>query len=274
MNKLSWLKLLRTGSIKAMLPATLRRALVAILVVVCTFAGYWYLSKPSWPQFVDDHSSSPQVVVQMDRDYAYHVGDLIPVDVFVWQKPATKVVPSTLALDGDFELATAPQISEKKLEDGSVYYRIHMELQSFQVKPAVVLNATMGWSGGDTRGQLAVPATSFHTSNTYDGRPNLMEGADPRVSIYWYGGRHMAALVGSSVLFFALCLLAVLNYVRSRPAPFVDRSRQRVLELLTILQSGNCSRDEYLELDGLMRERFELGPYRRSSSRHCRWIQG
>ena len=88
MNKLSWLKLLRIGSIKATLPASLRRALVATLLVVCTFAGYWYLSMPSWPQFADDHSSSPQVVVQMDRDYAYHVGDLIPVDVFVWQKPA------------------------------------------------------------------------------------------------------------------------------------------------------------------------------------------
>lgn len=47
MNKLSWLKLLRIGSIKATLPASLRRALVATLLVVCTFAGYWYLSMPS-----------------------------------------------------------------------------------------------------------------------------------------------------------------------------------------------------------------------------------
>lgn len=234
--------------------------LIAGLAAFLGAAGLWWLATPAWPVFPADQSSDPQVIVQMDRDYAYHTGDLIPVDLFVRQKPNTRVEPSTLAVDGDFELASPPRIDRKELSDGSICYRLRLKLQSFQVKPEVVLKSTVGWSGGDSRTLLVVPAVSFHTSNTYDGRKKLKEGDDPRVTFYWYGGRHLIALSAASLVFVGLCVIALRTYLLSLPKPQIDLARNRALELLVLVQSGACSKEEHLELDGLMRERFGVGP--------------
>ena len=172
----------------------------------------------------------------------------------------TKLDTSTLAVEGDFELSSLPQVSQKVLKDGATVYRVRMAVQSFRVSPEVVLNANMTWIAGETRSHLAIPPLTLHTSNTWDGRKELQEGDDSRVPYYWYAGRHLVPLALSSALFLVLCLLALWNYWRNRPQRQVDHALNRVTELLERIGQGTCTREQHLELDGIVRRHFAIGP--------------
>lgn len=278
----------------------LKVAAAALLVLAVGVAAWftvgWYQT-PAWPDFAQataakpaseaDLSATPaaanepvvgepKVVVVLKRDYAYHTGDLVKVYVFLKQPVGTVIDPQTLLVNGDFELVEKSS-AEKKLDDGSTIYRIDLTVQSLKVAPKVVFTGTVGWKSGDgpkqansqpgsaqgsvKRNDLTIPATPVFTSNTYDGRPNLMEGSDPRVSVWWYGGRHVVPLVVSSIIYLLLLVWAIKAYLRSRiKAVVVDHARARVVEILTAIKSGSCSKAEHLELDGLVRKRFKLGP--------------
>lgn len=226
-------------------------------------------------------ASEPKVVVVLKRDYAYHTGDLVKVHVFLKQNVGTVIDPQTLLVNGDFELVEKSS-AQKKLDDGSTIYRIDLTVQSLKVAPKVVFTGTVGWKSGidakpgsapqsnaqagnaqdaAKRNDLTIPATPVFTSKTYDGRPNLMEGSDPRVSVWWYGGRHVVPLVVGSILFLVVLVGAIKAYLRSRiKAVVVDHARTRAVEILAAIKSGSCSKAEHLELDGLVRMRFKLGP--------------
>ncbi|MFA6210560.1 MAG: hypothetical protein WC714_14115 [Candidatus Obscuribacterales bacterium] len=228
----------------------------------------------------------PKVVVVLKRDYAYHTGDLVKVYVFLKQSAGTVIDPQTLLVNGDFDLVENSS-AQKKLDDGSTIYRLDLTVQSLKVAPKVVFTGTVSWkaisandgaasnarTGANTsansaanpvavkRNDLTIPATPVFTSNTYDGRPNLMEGDDPRVSVWWYGARYVVPLVVGSVLFLIVLVGAIKAYLRSRIKPVVvDHARARAVEILAAIKSGTCSRAEHLELDGLVRQRFKTGP--------------
>lgn len=106
-----------------------------------------------------------------------------------------------------------------------------------------------------------VPPTDLFTSNTWDGREKIKEGEDPRVPAYWYGARFVIPLALSSVLFLVLLVVAIIRWLRyPRVVKPVDLARERVVQLLSLVQSGNCSKHQHLELDGLVREHFLIGP--------------
>lgn len=274
--------------------------LVLAVGVAAWFTVGWYQT-PAWPDFAQATgakvaageatageptssesgankaaASEPKVEVVLKRDYAYHTGDLVKVYVFLKQPVGTVIDPQTLLVNGDFELVEKSS-AEKKLDDGSTIYRIDLTVQSLKVAPKVVFTGTVGWKSGDgpkqansqpgsaqgsvKRNDLTIPATPVFTSNTYDGRPNLMEGSDPRISVWWYGGRHVVPLVVGSILFLVVLVGAIRAYLRSRiKAVVVDHARARAVEILAAIKSGSCSKAEHLELDGLVRKRFKLGP--------------
>lgn len=268
--------------------------LAVALGVAAWFAVGWYQT-PAWPNFAAPAAKDaggettaadsvanqvtagePKVVVVLKRDYAYHTGDLVKVHVFLKQNVGTVIDPQTLLVNGDFELVEKSS-AQKKLDDGSIVYRLDLTVQSLKVAPKVVFTSTVSWKSGDgleqanaqagnaqgaaKRNDLTIPATVVYTSNTYDGRPNLMEGSDPRVSVWWYGGRHVVPLLVSSIIYLFLLVWAIKAYLRSRiKAVVVDHARARAVEILTAIKSGSCSKAEHLELDGLVRKRFKLGP--------------
>jgi hypothetical protein len=234
--------------------------LLAGLAVICAAAFTWWWT-PGWPDFASDPSAQAQVIVRVDRDYGVRTGDLVPVDVYVrLQPPGSRLDVSTLSVEGDFELASPPKVEQKSLKDGSSVYHLRIGVQSFRVQPAVVLHATISWVAGETRSHLAIPELTVHTSKTWDGRDKMQEGDDPRVSVFWYAWRYAVPLALASFLFVVLCVRAVRNYWRNRPKPQVDVAYNRAAELFERIEQGNCTREQHLELDGIIRERFAIGP--------------
>lgn len=236
--------------------------IATVLTVVAALTGAaWWLTRPVWPEFPQAQSQDPQVLLKVDRDYAHHIGDLITVDLFIRQKPGTTVDGKTLSITGDFELASAPEVKTKEGEDGSVTYRYRLNVQTFKVKPEHKLEGSIGWKVDDKRHDLVLPPLSLFWSNTYDGRENLMEGENPRVPMLWYTLRHAVPLAVSSLLFLVLTTVALVRLVKKlmQPKP-IDQARARVTELLALVADGSCSKKQHLELDGLIRFKFGIGP--------------
>ena len=170
--------------------------------------------------------------------------------------PGTTIDVQTLSLADTFELADKPVVTQRQLKDGSIVYRIELTLQSFKVAPDLTFAGSVGWRNGSQRSDMTLPETHVYTSNTYDGRKNLQEGDDPRVTIYWYATRYVAPMVIALIIYVLLLVPAVRLWLRS----LIDKARRRAVELLEKVKASGCDKDEHLELDSLVRLRFKLGP--------------
>lgn len=246
----------------------MKRALsiTALLAVVCAIAaGCWWWMTPKWPDFraeaaAQSRSNEPQVIYRIKRDYAYRIGDLIEVELFVRHKPSVTVNTGGLAMTGDFEPAGKPSASKKTLDDRTVVHRILFYVQSFKAAPSLALEGTLSWTNGDQRLQLTLPTQTLYTSKTWDGREQIQEGDDPRAPLWWYGGRHAASLAAGSLAFLALCVVALRNLRRNRRGPSaLDEQRRRVVAMIAQLRSGKGTQALHTELDALVRARYGLG---------------
>jgi len=248
-------------------------ALLLIAVTGASWAGFNWYQNHVWPDFpaqtapgtadtqVQQDPAKPQAMIVLARDYAYRTGDLVKVKLYLKQMPGTTIDCQTLAINDTFELAQKAVVTQKKLKDGSAVYRLDLTLQSFLVAKDLTFTGSVGWKKGDQRSDVTIPETHIFTSNTYDGRKNLMEGGDPRVSVYWYGARYVVPMVLFALVYLLLLVPAVRAYLRSLVKPVViDHARIRVVDLMAKIQAGACSKAEHLELDGLVRDRFNLGP--------------
>jgi hypothetical protein len=243
-------------------------AIVLIAVTCGSLAGFNWYTNNVWPDFPLAQTDTPPdpaapqaMVVVLKRDYGWRTGDLIKVKLYLKQMPGTKVDCQTLSVNDTFELAQKPVVAQKLLKDGSTVYRIDLTLQSFKIEQVHTFTGTIGWKNGDQRNDLTIPETHLSTSLTYDGGKYLKEGADPRVSIYWYGARYVAPMVLALVIYLLLLIPAIRVYLRSLVKPVViDHARNRVEELIAKVKSGGSSKADHLELDGLVRDRFKIGP--------------
>ena len=237
-------------------------SLAAILAIaVAVGAAFWYFTRPVWPEFSATTDKAPQVIVKVERDYAHHLGDLIEVELFVRQSPGTAIDTNTLSIGGDFELAEKPAVSHKDLKDGSTVYRFGLAMQSFRAQKEQVMEGTLSYRVDDKRQDLTIKPLTLHTSNTWDGRKELIEGADPRVPVLWYMLRHVIPLALSSVLFLALTVVAFRQWLKTRvKAPVIDHAYERAVVLTGLIRNGTSSKADHLELDGLVRTRFGIGP--------------
>lgn len=234
--------------------------ITASLAVVVVIAGLlWWWQTPKWPDFAQAQSDQAQVVVQLERDYAYHIGDLITIDVFLKQREDVSLDASTLAVRGDFELVGKPKVVAKAVEDGVTRQHVRIQVQSFAAKPELKLEATFAYKKGEQRLDLAVPSQSLFTSKTWDGREQLKEGDDPRVPFYWYAMRSVVPLGLGSLAFLVLCVVAIRAQIRSRPAPTFDLTREQVIELFERVRDGSSTSEDHKLLEGAIRARFNVG---------------
>lgn len=237
----------------------MKRLIYALIVLGLLGAIAFGLSqslKPTWPEFSSTESSEPQVIMNtVGRDYAYHTGDLIEVDLYVRQQPGTEVNPFSFTIDGDFELAQKPEISQKRQEDGSVVYRFPLKVQCFIPKEKLELKGAISWRiGEEERQELTLEPLHIGWSNTYDGRSKLMEGEDPTIPVYWYATRFGLPLAIGSLIYLTFLTLAIRKWCLRPRQPAVDPKKTRAITLLKQVKDGKCSRDEYQELDTLLRE--------------------
>lgn len=235
-------------------------SIVAALAAVIAIAGaIWWWFTPTWPTFPPAQSAQPQVIVQITRDYGYRTGDLIEIDLYIQHNANVEVNPAAVSLSGDFEVA-GNQVTTTKMDDGTVVHRVRLTVQSFKVARQLSFQSSLTWKQGDTRQELVVPEKKLHTSLTWDGREELQEGDDPRISPYWYGSRHVVPLALSSLAFLALCVVALRNRFRPAAPKPAHEQQKRAARVLAQIKSGQGTQALHAELDALVRDRWQLGP--------------
>jgi len=189
-----------------------KRAIWLSLLACLIFGGVYtlfYGERSLWPRFQYDAlpevarplAVEPEVIVVAERDYGYRLGDVVPVTIYILQKPGTRVDPNSLALEANFELLGEARIKSVDRSDGGKILRADIRLQSFDVAPVLALKANMSYRIIATNEDKTVtlPAWEAHTSNTWDGRKVVQEGPLAVTD----GGALLWDLVRMSVCLFA-----------------------------------------------------------------------
>lgn len=239
-------------------------ALVALLVVAAVAFGCvrWY-NAPEWPTFDATKTDAPQAMVKMDRDFNHHLGDLIEVSLFLKDGKDSLIAPDTITIGGDFESNSKPDVSSRKGEDGLMLYRILLRVQTFKANPEGVLKLGIGYRQGEKRLNLAIKDQSIFWSNTYDGRKEMQEGGDSRISAYRYATPFIIFLALGSIAFLVHLTHAIYFYIKNKPKPEVDWRFQKAYNLYLQIAEGFGRPDiehAHKELDAVIREHFDIGP--------------
>ncbi len=191
---------------------------LAAVVALCFYL--WPERKP-WPQIPLTQGVVPSVVVAVEPDFGYRIGDIVPVTIYVRQAPKTTVDVGSLALEGDFEIVGEPDVQVIDAQDGGKILRVKLSLQSFAYKKALSSRLSMSFNVQGEKQDREIPRTSFevHTSPTWDGREVLQEGTQT----IWQG-HHLAVTLAFVIL--GLCGMCggtflVIRLRRQIPAPEV-----------------------------------------------------
>lgn len=251
---MNWLKKIATN-----------RTVIGVLLVACALAGTWYFQRPVappgavsfpapvWPTFQQSNEATPQVVVQVEPDFGYRTGDVIPVNIFVRQNPGTEVDIASLALEGDFEIRGEPVLSTKSLDDGAKGYCLQVQLQSFRIQPKLGSAISFTWNSKGERQwkEMKAPLVDVFTSLTWDGeRKEIQPGSTAFVT-----SNHMYVSIGmlaGSVLLFVGCLVFLRYYERLNAASEERRQasprlvcKRRVDAARKLIEAGDDSKENF-----------------------------
>lgn len=250
---------------KILLLSALVAGLVAVILLAVTLlpAG----SGVKWPDFPQPQGAEPQVVVQVEPDFGYHIGDLVPVDIFVRQPQGTHVNVDAMALEGDFEVRGEPEITSEQ-HGADLYIRYRVTLQSFQAfKPAYTAKISMTYEkvGDRNSYEVKAPPIAVGTSNTWDGRDQRQEGK----LAPWYGD-HLAWTIAYLVIGlggFIVSWIAVVRIRRGMPKPKVpvvpltprQKAKLRFDRVWKKIRAGDQSEANFRVIDVIVRklERIE-----------------
>jgi hypothetical protein len=253
-----------------------------LIAAVCgSLAWLAWDGRTQWPTFPSDvvagqapteaqkaaaASLAPEVVVVVDRDYGYRIGDVIPVTIFFKEKAGSEIDLHSMAVDGDFEIVGEPTFFARSAADGSRRLRVEVKLQSFSPVPKLVLNANLSYRVKATNDDVTVtlPALEAYTSNTWDGRDIVQEGKlpfNPGLDPFATGGLVLGGLFGS-IFFFSLFL----RYRRERPIALELKglpnrfllARRDFNEIWARMEAGDRSADRYAELSQLLRRLYKV----------------
>ncbi|MBS1994543.1 MAG: hypothetical protein JSS83_28720 [Cyanobacteria bacterium SZAS LIN-3] len=255
------------------------------LLVVAALAGLVWLGLntwTTWPHFPSDPpaagqpataeqlaaaaSPAPEVIVTVDRDYAYRIGDIIPVTVYFKEKPGTVIDLHSIAIEGDFEIAQQPEFFERRTRDGARLVRGNIKLQSFSNTPKLTLKANLSYRIIATNEDVTVslPAFEAYTSNTWDGRDIIQEGhlrnkygLDP----YFTAALVLGGIFGV-VFFFRLARRYALEQpilfeLKGLPSRF-QLARRDFNDIWARMEAGDRSADRYVEVAQLVRRLYRV----------------
>lgn len=263
---------------------------LVLLLGVCTGYLLWQqYGGPQWPAMPVSASSpsassdkgegssapplAPQVLVQLDRDYGYRIGDIVPVTIYVKQQAGTRVDLQTIALEGNFEIAgqetghedTTP-VEERTLEDGSKMLRLKVKLQSFSVAPKLTAKLSVSYRviAPNDEYTVVLPAIEVYTSNTWDQRDLIKTGELQFLQgwhLYINGALMLVSLLGV-VVFWRLnrrfrSYLAELLPARRRIKRFV-LARMRFDAAWSKIASGDRASAHYEEIERVVRGLFDV----------------
>jgi len=248
--------------------------LVALAIGFCSWL-YWE-DRTQWPVFPSEvhsaagaqaaASSAPEVEAVLERDYGWRIGDIVPVTIYLKQKPGTVVDLHSIALAGDFELVGEPDLFESSRPDGSKVYRVKVKLQSFSVAPQLNLKANISYRVLATNDDVTVdlPTVAPYTSKTWDGRKLIQEGKLDTVQGMhgWITLAYLLVGVFGTFYFWRLSrhfynLIPVPVRPRVGPSRFI-KARKQFDAVWAKMEAGDRSRANYTELSRIIRALYNI----------------
>lgn len=246
-----------------------RWAIACLGVAVLLFAGIHFL-KPGerWPQFPKEAvGPAPAVMFDVERDFGWRTGDVIPLTIYIREFPGTSVDVEGLALEGDFEVRGDVKVDSRATADGGRIIRVRMDVQSFAFKPEVGARVSMTWNKAGSKEWEEVPRAqvTVHTSPTWDGRQAIQEGR-----LQFLQGWHLV----QTITVFALSVLGILlsvkllRYVKrntpprppepKRPPTLYEWAQMRFDAAWARIEQGDRSDEVFREIDHVTRKLLQV----------------
>jgi hypothetical protein len=257
------------------IPALLALLIATALGVAACAAIFWS-DRTEWPIFPSEvrtqaglkaaAAPDPEIVAHLERDFGWRIGDVIPVTVYLKQKPGTLVDLNSIALAGDFEMVGAPDFFELSRPDGAKVYRVKIKLQSFTAAPQWSLKANISYRLLATNDDITVdlPTIAPYTSKTWDGRDKAQEGK--LVILHgWHDWMTLLYLVVGAVgtvVFFRYSryfynMMPMKTRLRKRLSRFI-KARRQFDAIWAKMEAGDRSRENYVALSRVIRKLYLL----------------
>lgn len=253
--------------------------LVAVLAVLVTVAlaliaqiGLFTLTgdQVKWPEFPAAEKtappSAPSVVAKLERDFAYRIGDVVPVVLYIKEAPDTRVDLNSIALEGDFEIRGSGKLYQETTKEGGRILRFQLSLQSFSAAPAVSTKAAISYRvlSSNEEYTVSLPALAVSTSNTWDQKERIVEG-ELFVVHGWHGWINGGLLAAG-------LLLSIYGYRRYRYfkslSPEALQSPRRAKRFVVArirfdrvwskIEAGDLSAANYIEIERIVRALYEI----------------
>ncbi len=251
-----------------------RKTAIAVVLVALALAGTWYFraggnssgSSVKWPEFPESKDQSPSVVVQVEPDFGYRTGDVIPVSIFVRENPGTEVDIASLALEGDFEIRGEPVLSRTSLPNGGQGYCLQLQLQSFSIQPKLGSTLSFTWNVKGERQwkEMKAPLVDVFTSLTWDGERKEIQ---PGPMVYLTSNHlyvSIGMLVGSVLLFFG-CIVFQRYYDRLNAASEERRQasprmvcKRRIDAARAKIEAGDDGKENFRIITEALRQYLNL----------------
>lgn len=225
-------------------------------------AVFWS-KRTIWPEFPAAADSAPQVVTQFEPDFAWRIGDRVPVHVYIKQQPGTQLDLNSLAIEGDFEIAGQPDIFVREFRDGSKLVHLTVNLQSFNVAEKWTFKAMMSYTvaGSKESHTVKIPAAEMYTSRTWDGREKIKDGPLPVIHGLHYWTTAAALLAGLGGLIFGLWYLRRIRSmtpVEEIPASSWELARRQFDAVWARIAQGDDSPERYKEIERIIRGHYRI----------------
>ncbi|MBY0549982.1 MAG: hypothetical protein K2W95_22095 [Candidatus Obscuribacterales bacterium] len=246
-----------------------RNAIIGGVIAALVMVAIWLIPSgggPEWPQFPETQDKAPSVVSQLEPDFGYRTGDVIPVSIFIKEQLGTEIDISSIAFEGDFEIRGEPQIAQGQTPEGAKQYCIKLNLQSFSMSPKLRATMSMQWNlKGDRQWkEVKHSLVNAFTSLTWDGeRKEIQSGPLVVLSSWWK--YFSPGLMVFAVLLFGGCLFYQRWFERAEAAreKKVQASaravcKTRVDTARKAIGQGDVSEAQYVAIAAALREYFNI----------------
>lgn len=221
---------------------------------------------PAFEQIAEAPANAPEVATVSERDYGWRIGDIVPAEFYVMQKPGTVVDPYSFSTEGSFAIIGEPKIEYTRFEDGTTYIHIKLKLQSMSIGKSLSLKSYMLYRDLETNQDHLFPLPEFKifTSQTWDGRDivkvgdNTLDDRSLMVNTLLMIGIAISLVVA---LRFLNQHLRQRFFIADLPADFNSRKKKARIEFDAIYEriiNGDFSDENFLKVALIIRELFHL----------------
>lgn len=243
-----------------------------VICIALTIGGLVWVTKSdqtTWPDFNTAPQATeplaPQVVSVFERDFGWRIADVIPIEIYLKQKPGTVVDLHSLAIEGDFEIVENPTIVTRDFKDGSKSIAIKFRVQSMSNAKKLALKVSMVYKDNAKNEDhlIAIPAFEPYTSPTWDGRDLIKDGNPGYIHEY-----HLAWSLG--YIAFGLAAAAIAFYLRRKWREEVKAEEARIWhtrrqiarrefdEAWARIEAGDFSLQNYKDVNECVRKLFRI----------------